>query len=98
MVSAFAIWKFPDGRQEGVIIVGVDDNRDWLGIAGRADRTFLRERALLLDRREEARFGVGEKPLAVGDAVEFVGERTPELARIFVSTETVAAPGEVAGQ
>ena len=54
----------------------------------------------------EALFGL----MAVGDAVEFVGERTPELARIFVSsavssavsntlvTQDAAATGEVAGQ
>jgi len=48
----------------------------------------------LRNRDVEALFSL----VAVGDEVEFVGERTPELARIFVSTETVAAPGEVAGQ
>ena len=48
----------------------------------------------LRNRDVEALFSL----VAVGDAVEFVGERTPELARIFVSTETVAASGEVAGQ
>lgn len=64
----------------------------------------------LRNRDVEALFSL----MAVGDAVEFVGERTPELARIFVSsavssavsstvsntlvTQDAAATGEVAGQ
>ena len=63
----------------------------------------------LRNRDVEALFSL----MAVGDAVEFVGERTPELARIFVSSGVSsavssavsntpvtqdAATGEVAGQ
>ena len=56
----------------------------------------------LRNRDVEALFSL----MAVGDAVEFVGERTPELARIFVSsavsntlvTQDAATTGEVAGQ
>ena len=55
----------------------------------------------LRNRDVEALFSL----MAVGDAVEFVGERTPELARIFDSTvsstlvtQNAAATGEVAGQ
>ena len=56
----------------------------------------------LRNRDVEALFSL----MAVGDAVEFVGERTPELARIFGSsavsntmvTQDAAATGEAAGQ
>jgi putative ABC transport system permease protein len=75
MVVAFSIWRFNDGRQEAVVVVGADDNRDWLRITGKLERRFLRERAVLLDRREEARFGTGNGPLTVGEIVELNGHR-----------------------
>ncbi len=76
MIVGFGNWKFPDGRQESVIVVGTDTNRAWLPIPYKA----LRGRTaggygLALDRRDVDRFGLDGKPMPLGTRGELNGHR-----------------------
>jgi putative ABC transport system permease protein len=81
MIMGFAIYSFPNGRQEPVLVVGQDDNYDWLGLEQYRDRSILSSRYVLLDRREESRFGDIGRRAMVGDRAEINGHRA-EVAGI----------------
>ena len=76
MVVGFGNWRFDDGRQETVIVVGVDTERDWLPIdtgpiRGRTNEGY----GVVMDEREKWRFGVGGNPLPIGTRGEIRGYR-----------------------
>src|ERR1700722_1395319 len=50
-----AIWRFDDGRQEPVFVIGCETGHDWLGVARGFSPTILRDRAALFDERESVR-------------------------------------------
>ncbi len=76
MVVGFGHWRFEDGRQESVIVVGVDTERDWLPIdTGRIRGRTNEGYGIIMDDRERWRFGVDGKPLPVGTRGEIRGYR-----------------------
>lgn len=77
MVVGFSVLRFPDGRQEPLIVVGTDTDHAWLPIP--PDQIRLRTsqgRGIILDERERYRFGVGDEPLPVNARGELHGHRT----------------------
>jgi putative ABC transport system permease protein len=68
-----AIWRFPDGRQEPVFVIGVETDHDWFGVARAFDPAILRDRAALFDERETVRLSVAGRPLQLGDTAEING-------------------------
>lgn len=76
MVVGFGHWRFDDGRQESVIVVGVDTERDWLPIdTGRIRGRTNEGYGIVMDERERWRFGVEREPLPVGTRGEIRGYR-----------------------
>lgn len=76
MIVGFANWRFRDGRQEPVIVVGTDTDRRWLPL----DRDLIRGRTgegygVIFDRRERWRFGTEDGPLQIGTRGELNGHR-----------------------
>ncbi len=69
------IWRFPDGRQEPVFVIGCESGRDWFGIASAFDPAIPRDRAVLFDDRESIRLSTDGRPLSVGDLGELNGYR-----------------------
>jgi putative ABC transport system permease protein len=76
MIVGFSALKFPDGRQEALIVVGTDTDYPWLQIdpAPLRLRT-IHGRGIMLDERERWRFGIDGEPLPVGSRGELRGHR-----------------------
>ena len=80
MVVGFSVMRFASGRQEPVIVVGTDTERRWLPIdAGLVRRKTAEGRGVVLDRREQWRFGEDGRPLPLETRAELNGHR------VFVS-------------
>lgn len=83
MVVGFSVLRFPTGRQEPVIVVGIDTDYRWLPIdTQRVRMKTAQGRGVILDERESWRFGEAGAPLAVGSRAELNGHR------VFVSGYT----------
>ncbi len=77
LIVGFSVMRFPDGRQEPVIVVGPEGNAGWLPVP--AELTHSRGerggRGIVLDDRERYRFGLGRKLLTEGARAEVNGHR-----------------------
>lgn len=74
--AGFNAIRFPSGRRESVIIIGIDTDHAWLPLPLDLLRTRTNEgRAVLLDERERWRFGDGGAPLPAGTRAEIAGHR-----------------------
>jgi len=85
-----SIWRFADGRQEPVFVIGCESEYDWLGTAAAFDPRILRDRAVLFDERESVRLGSAGRALRVGDVGEMKGYRAQVAG--FVSDLNAFAP------
>ena len=96
-----SIWRFADGRQEPVFVIGCETGYDWLGVHAAFDPAILHDRAVLLDQRETTRLGSGGRNLGVGDLAEMRGYRaqvagfSPDL-NAFAVTPYVVCDHETA--
>lgn len=76
MIVGFSVWKFPSGRQEPLIVVGVDTDHQWLPIEPDLIRLKTNEgRSVVLDERERWRFGEAGEPLPLHARGELKGHR-----------------------
>ncbi len=76
MVVGFSVLRFPSGRQEPVIVVGIDTDHRWLPIDTQLARIRTAEgRGIIVDQRERWRFGEDDQPLPVGARGELNGHR-----------------------
>ncbi|MCZ6682044.1 MAG: ABC transporter permease [Planctomycetota bacterium] len=73
MVVGFANWRFRSGRQESVIVVGIESDHPWLPLP--MDRLSRLDRldGVVMDQREKFRFGTAGDPLAIGTRAELGG-------------------------
>jgi len=71
-----SVLSFDSGRQEPVIIVGAETDRNWLPVPADLIRATTREgRGIVLDGRERWRFGEESRPLEIGSRGEINGHR-----------------------
>jgi putative ABC transport system permease protein len=76
MAVGFSVLRFPSGRQESVIVVGLDTQRAWLPIDTQNIRLKTGYgRAVVFDERERWRFGENRKPWAEQSRAELNGHR-----------------------
>jgi len=76
IIVGFSMWRFPTGRQEGVIVVGTDTDHSWLPISPELLRIKTGEgRSVVLDERERWRFGDAGRPVPAGSRGELNGHR-----------------------
>jgi len=76
MVVGFSVLRLATGRQEPVIVVGVDTDRRWLPIDADLIRTKTAEGCgIVLDERERWRFGDDGRPLPLAARAELNGHR-----------------------
>lgn len=76
MVVGFSVWRFPSGRQEPVIIVGTDTDYQWLPIDPQLIRTRTGDGCgVVLDQREQQRFGEADVDMPLGAPGELNGHR-----------------------
>jgi len=76
MAVGFSVLRFPSGRQESVIVVGLDTDRRWLPVDARRIRLKTGYgRGVVFDERERWRFGTGDAPWAEQSRAELNGHR-----------------------
>lgn len=76
MIVGFSVMRFPTGRQEPLIVVGVDTDHAWLPIPPELLRIkTTRGRGVVFDERERLRFGQEGKPLPPEVRAELNGHR-----------------------
>ncbi len=92
LLIGFSSLKFPSGHEEPVIVVGADDDYDWLGIQSSRDRRVLSDRYILFDQRERYRFGKPNQPLQVGDRFELNGYQAEVAGFLTGRSSFVSTP------
>lgn len=78
MVLAFGKWKSADGRQQNVLLIGLEPDAHLAGpweLAAGARAAWRLDEGVVIDEQERHRFGVSGRPLALGDRTEINGRR-----------------------
>ena len=80
---ALGQWRTADGRQQNVVVVGIEPDAELVGpwgpIEGRLGR-IREEGGIVIDQRERDRFGPRGARLDLGDALEINGRRATVVA------------------